>query len=112
MFWRSGEERAVAMDGYAGINGFLGTRASLMLDVVFLAMFAVLPILGWSIWLVRVRHNFALHKRVQLSLGVVLLLAVTLFEVDMRVNGWKPRASESPYFHTWVVPALTIHLVF
>ena len=35
-----------------GINGILGTRASLMLDVVFLAMFAILPVLAFSIWLV------------------------------------------------------------
>ena len=34
---------------FHGINGFLGTRASIMLDVVFLAMFLVLPVLAWSI---------------------------------------------------------------
>jgi uncharacterized membrane protein YozB (DUF420 family) len=97
---------------YAGIDGFLGTRASIMLDVVFLAMFAVVPILGWSVWLVKFRRNFTLHKRVQLALGVVLLVAVALFETDMRINGWKGRAEESPYYHTWVEPALTVHLVF
>ena len=34
-------------------TGFLGTRGSLMLDVVFLAMFAVLPLLALSIYLVK-----------------------------------------------------------
>ena len=66
------------------MDGFLQTRASIMLDVVFLAMFAVVPLLGWSIHLVRNRRNYALHKRVQLTLGILLLVAVTLFELDMR----------------------------
>lgn len=99
---------------YQGIDGFLGTRASIMLDVVFLAMFAVLPILAWSISLVRNRRNYALHKQVQLTLGVVLLAAVVLFEVDMRfISGWEDRAEESPHYTTgWVWRALSIHLFF
>ena len=36
---------------YPGIGGFLGTRGSLMLDVVFLAMFVVVPLLAVSVWL-------------------------------------------------------------
>ena len=42
------------MPDYGGINGFLGTRASLMLDVVFLAMFVVVPVLAGSVYLVYV----------------------------------------------------------
>lgn len=94
-----------------GIDGFLGTRASFMLDVVFLAMFAVVPIMAWSVWLVRSRRQYKLHKRVQLLLGVVLLLAVTLFEIDMRLHGWEPRAKLSAY-PAMVMPALYIHLCF
>src|SRR5947207_1895293 len=101
------------MSDYGGINGFLGTRASLMLDVVFLAMFVVLPALAWSVYLVKVRRNYALHKRVQLTLGTVLLAAVTLFEIDMRVNGWEPRAVPSPYWAGGTVSTLlNVHLVF
>ena len=48
-----------------GIDGFLGTRASFMLDVVALAMAVLLPVLGWSIYLVKYRQKYALHKRVQ-----------------------------------------------
>ncbi|MEX0587070.1 MAG: DUF420 domain-containing protein [Pirellulales bacterium] len=98
---------------YPGIDGFLNTRASVMLDVVFLAMFVVLPVLAWSIWLVKVRRNYALHKRVQLALGLVLLVAVTLFEVDMQfITQWELRAKPSPYFATWVYPSLYVHLAF
>ena len=74
-------------------DGFLGTRASLMLDVVFLAMFAVLVILAVSIYLVRNRRHYLWHKRIQLILGFVLLVTVTLFEADMRINGWMDRAA-------------------
>lgn len=101
------------MPDYGGINGFLGTRASLMLDVVFLAMFVVVPVLGWSVYLARVRRKYQLHKQVQVTLGIVLLAAVTLFEVDMRINGWTQRTIESPYWATGMVRnALVVHLVF
>lgn len=83
---------------YPGVDGFLGTRASLMLDVVFLAMFAVLPVMGFSIWLVRYQRRFLWHKRIQLTLASVLGLTVLVFEVDMRLHGWRERAAASPYY--------------
>jgi putative membrane protein len=87
------------------IDGFLGTRASLMLDVVFLAMFAVLVILAISIYLVRNRRNFLWHKRIQLILGVVLLITVALFEADMRINGWLDRAAPSRFYGPMTAPS-------
>jgi putative membrane protein len=122
--------------GHHGIDGFLGTRASIMLDVVFLAMFAIIPVMSWSIWLVRHRRQYALHKRIQLGLGLLLAVAVGLFEIDMRfISGWRDRAEPSPYYAAasdpgpvqtlifkewlqlnevpgWVVTSLGIHLVF
>jgi uncharacterized membrane protein YozB (DUF420 family) len=100
-----------------GLDGFLGTRASLMLDIVFVAMFAVVPLLGYSVYLVKYRRKYTLHKRIQLVLGAVLLVTVALFELDMRLNGWRDRARPSPYYgsddaHGWVWYALSIHLVF
>jgi putative membrane protein len=98
-------------------DGFLGTRASLMLDLVALAMVAVVPVLAASVYLVRYRKAYALHKRIQLTLGTVLLLAVTLFEIDIRLHGWRHRAASSPYSShdgstDWVMAVLTIHLFF
>lgn len=107
----------VADSAYPGISGFLpGSRGSLMLDVVFLAMFVVVPILAASIYLVKYRGQYDLHKKLQLVMAGVLLVAVLLFELDMRLNGWEERASASPYFdpaHKWSCPAgvsLAIHL--
>lgn len=97
---------------YPGLDGFLGTRASFMLDVVFLAMFLVLPLLAWSIGLAR-SGRFLAHKRMQVTLALVLLAAVVLFEVDMRWHGWTPRAEASPYYATGLVnTVLWIHLFF
>ena len=87
-----------------------------MLDVVFVAMFLVVPVLGVSIYLVK-QGRYALHKRIQLTLGIVLLAAVMAFEVDMRIfTDWEKLAEPSPYYRTdgWstVWAALTIHLAF
>jgi uncharacterized membrane protein YozB (DUF420 family) len=88
-----------------------------MLDVVVLAMVAILPVLGWSIYLVKVRKRYALHKIIQLTLGSVLLVTVFFFELDMRVNGWRHRAEASPYSGRvgaidWVNVVLNVHLCF
>jgi len=102
-----------ASPDFSGIDGFLGTRGSFMLDFVFVAMFAVIPLLAVSIYLVRYRRMYRVHKIMQVTLGVILLAAVTLFEVDMRIHGWRDRAAGSD----GVVPAvvnwsLYVHLVF
>lgn len=106
-----------APPAFDGLPGFLGTRGSLMLDLVFLAMFAIVPALLLSIYLVRFRQRYQLHKTLQLTLGSVLLLAVAAFEIDMRLfTDWEQRAAPSPYYSAegwsavWI--ALVIHLCF
>ncbi len=95
------------------LNGFLPfSRASMMLDVVSLAMLIIVPVMFWSIYCVKQNHQYALHKKVQLTLGGVLLIAVTLFEVDIRVFGWRHLAKNSPYFSTILFPVLYVHLFF
>ena len=101
----------------SGIDGFLGTRASIMLDVVVLAMLAVLPLLGYGICLAKSRRNFTAHQRVQLTLSLLLLVTVALFELDIRLHGWRHRAQPSPYYGTTEAPGLVftvlaVHLVF
>lgn len=95
-------------------SGFLGTPASLMLDVVVCSLALVVPALLWSVYLARIGRNYALHKRVQLVLGVVLLIVVVLFEVDMRMQGgfWE-MAKESAYYQTaFLRNLLGVHLFF
>lgn len=98
---------------FPGPDGFLGTRASLMLDVVVLAMAVVLVALAWSVLQVK-RGKFLLHKWTQVGLTVALIIAVVAFEVEMRLYGWEDRSAgeiggaASPL--TWQV--LYVHLVF
>lgn len=68
-------------------HGFLGTSASIMLDVVVVSLAAVVPTLLYSIYLAKWKKNYVLHRKVQLALGVVLGVVVLLFEVDMRLQG-------------------------
>ena len=110
--------QAMAAD-FPGVDGFLGTRASVMLDVVFVAMFLVVPALGWSIAQARYGRNLETHRKAQLLLGGVLLVAVAAFEVDMQLlTEWELRAEPSPHFTSaakWNCPvgvALLVHLLF
>jgi putative membrane protein len=68
-------------------DGFLGYRASLMLDIVVCALVIVVPTLFASLYAVKIRRNYRLHKFLQILLGVVLFMTVGLFEIDMRLHG-------------------------
>ena len=96
-----------------GIDGFLGTRGSLGMDVVVVGLLAVLPLLAWSIHLVRTRRDYATHKRLQVLIAGALLACIVIFEVDVRLfSDWKDRARPSPWWPAGVLTALGIHLVF
>lgn len=103
-----------------GLDGFLGTRASLGMDVVLVGLVALLPVLAWSVSLAR-RGRYLAHKRLQLFIVAALLAAIVVFEIDIRlISDWKIRAAGGPlwgrppnaWWPTGVVVALGIHLVF
>lgn len=96
-------------------RGFLPTRGSFMLDFVFVAMFAIIAVMAVSIWLVRYRRQYELHKRLQITLGLVLLVAVTAFEIDLQfiTQDWRPLAEPSPFYASGFVDCcLWVHLCF
>ncbi|HTN74566.1 MAG TPA: hypothetical protein VL096_04940, partial [Pirellulaceae bacterium] len=98
--------------------GFLGTRGSFMLDFVFLAMFGIIVVMAYSIYLVKYRQQYERHKWIQVTLGVVLLVAVGAFEVDMRFfTDWRELAKPSRFYieeQQWdiVRSSLLVHLIF
>jgi putative membrane protein len=102
-------------------NGFLGNDASFMLDVVVCALVAVVPTLLFSIYLVKFKRNYLLHRNLQVTLGVVLLFTVGAFEIDLQIvhDGWEniverargPEWLATPAF-TQARNVLWIHLVF
>jgi hypothetical protein len=67
----------------AGFDGFLGTRASIGMDVLLVGLLATLPVLVLSIAAVRARR-YAVHKALQLGIVAALLAAiVVLFAVAL-----------------------------
>ncbi|WP_234824300.1 DUF420 domain-containing protein [Bremerella cremea] len=93
--------------------GFLPTRGSIMIDFVFLAMFGIILILGISIYLVRYRRMYEVHKWIQVITGIVLLLAVLAFEIDMRFfTDWEALAEPSSIGMNTIKGLLYFHLLF
>lgn len=110
----------LAAGNAAGIDGFLGTRASVGMDVVLVGLLALLPVLAWSIALVR-RGRYLAHKRLQLFIVAALAAAIVVFEIDIRlISDWRVRAAggppwsdaANPWWPAGVLVALGVHLVF
>ncbi len=102
-------------------NGFLGYPTTFMLDFVVCALALIVPVLLWSLWLVKFRRRYLAHKRLQIALGIILLLAVTAFEVDVQMvhGGWEKIVAKQQLSPealaekiNAVRPWLLVHLVF
>lgn len=100
-------------------DGFLGFRTSFMLDFVVVALVLIVPILCYSVYAVKIRRQYTLHRNLQLMLGIVLLVAVSLFEVDLQwvQKGWENVvAKRDPKLTTeqlgFVRTVLRVHLIF
>ena len=92
------------------MNGFIpGSRGTLMLDIVAVAMILVLPLIAAAINLAK-RGEYQKHRVMMLVISTVLAVTVVLFEIEMRMVGWRDFAAASPYFNTLVTPILVIHL--
>lgn len=102
-------------------DGFLGYNTSFMLDFVVCALVLVVPALMFSLYLVKFKRKYLWHRNLQLSLGIVLLVAVAAFEVDLQLlhQGWEnvvnkpgetPRLTEAELESARKV--LWVHLVF
>ena len=88
------------------------SRASWATDFVAVAMVIVVPVMLYSVYSARGRKNVERHRRLQIALACVLASAVLVFEIDMRIHGWRHLAEPSPFYETLVYPALLTHLFF
>ncbi len=100
-------------------DGFLGYRTSFMLDFVVVALILIVPILVYSLYVVKVQHKYVLHRNLQLLLGIILLVAVGLFEIDLQLvqGGWAKVVAKRPTPLTaeqlnFVQTVLRVHLIF
>ena len=69
-----------------------------------------MPILAFSIYLVKSKKNYAAHKKLQIFISTILGVAILIFEVDVRLNGWLHLAKESVYYDTFLWPLFYLHL--
>ncbi len=102
-------------------DGFLPYKTSFMLDFVVCALVVLVPLLLYSLYTVKVKKNFGLHRLLQITLGLILLVAVGAFEIDMQwiQGGWEnimQKQDLSPDLLAKKIAAsrqvLHIHLVF
>lgn len=102
-------------------NGFLGYDASFMLDVVVCALLLVVPLLAFSLYLIKVRRNYLWHRNIQILLGILLLITVLAFEIDLRVvhGSWQSIVLKNPVTRSlaqkdigFLQRVLWVHLVF
>ena len=66
--------------------GFLGTRGDILMDIVMLSFIVILPLLVIS-WRYARCGEYVQHRAIQLTLALVLAVAVALFELDLKLSG-------------------------
>ena len=100
-------------------DGFLGFPTTFMLDVVVCALVLIVPLLAYSIYLVKGPGNYRRHKNLQIVLAGLLLVTVFAFEFDVQWmhGGWeKIVARRQPTLSAeqlaFVRNLLLVHLVF
>ena len=86
------------------------SRAPFGVDALALFALFILPFLAISLSAVRWGRAFRFHKFMQTTLGLALISALLVFEWQIRLEGWRLYAADSPYYDTWVTPALVLHL--
>lgn len=108
---------SISAGSFAMSDGFLGYKTSFMLDLVVCALVIVVPLLIYSLYLVKVRRRFAQHRNLQVALGVILLVTVGLFEYDLQwvQGGWENVVAKREISSEQLSAArsiLHLHLVF
>jgi putative membrane protein len=99
-------------------DGFFGYHTSFMLDAVVVALVLVVPVLAFSLFSVKIRRQYTLHRNLQMFLALALLAAVLAFEVDLHYvqGGWENVVSKGPPLTAdqlkVIQRVLRIHLIF
>jgi uncharacterized membrane protein YozB (DUF420 family) len=98
---------------FLNIPGFLGSRASILMDTILVVILLLPFILIWSIGLVR-KGQHELHKQVQAILLCAVLIAVIIFELQIRLSGGSgslikgSRFADNVYFLTLLYSHIAI----
>ncbi len=65
---------------------FLGARSDALMDIVILSLVLIVPVILYAWRAARTRH-YQRHRNIQVSTFIVLLVVVSLFEYDLRLQG-------------------------
>lgn len=90
----------------------LVSRAPPGINALAFTALCVLPFLALSLSLVRWGRAYRWHRLLQTTTAAALLVALILFEWQVRLEGWRLYAEDSIYYDSWVTPALVFHLCF
>jgi hypothetical protein len=85
-----------------------GARCDVLMDIVVVSMAIILPLLWFSFEKVRIERNYIMHKKIQLTMFIILFFVVLLFEYDMKQNGGifemvKGSAYEGTFFLNFMI---------
>jgi putative membrane protein len=94
-------------------QGFLGTRADLLMDIVIVSLLAIIATVIIS-WRLARGKQYARHKGVQIATVILLGAIVLLFEYNLRLQGGIVKATAaSSYAGTMTLTAwIYIHSFF
>jgi len=91
---------------------FEQSRAPISLDILAIVLLIIVPIQLLSLLLLWRRKAYRGHMILQLVIASLLGPAVLAFEIQIRIYGWRHLAELSPYYDSWVLPALVFHLIW
>jgi putative membrane protein len=92
-------------------TGFLGTSAPFYMDLVTF-YFGILPLLMGTAIFMAVKKRYELHYKMQLSIFVLTLLVVGVFEVGVRISGgFSAFMEQSNANATFMIIFLLIHIL-
>ncbi len=92
-------------------SGFFGTNAPMYMDIITL-YFTMLPFLMGSAIYMAIKRRYKLHKMMNLSIYIVTLLVVVLFEVGVRFSGgFEVFMKHSNADYTYMIIFLLVHII-
>ena len=94
------------------MDGFLGTRGDFIVDLV-MTISGFLPFLLLFTFHMASKRKYDFHKKLQITLFVIVTLLVIALEYDVRFSNLKEISKQSPYAgSTLLVTVFLVHLFF
>ena len=74
------------------------SRASPVIDLLALSTLLITLLFSTSIYMVRKKKRYRLHKYLQTTCTCLLLLVLLVFEAEIHLRGWRAQAQASPLY--------------